>query len=102
MTGMPTLTRRTFLVSASDDLNNCLGCYGHPVVRTPNIDRIAIKTVRIGERVNLQIRGEAQDTMNHPTFDPPNGGPANNLFGKITTVQSAEQRRITLGLRLSF
>jgi uncharacterized sulfatase len=60
---MPGFTRRKFLVSgaaamaaplmaapkrkrnvlfiASDDLNNCLSCYGHPIVRTPNIDRIA-------------------------------------------------------------
>lgn len=63
---MPQLTRRTFLRSAaaapflatgaskppnvlfiaSDDLNTCLSCYGHPLVRTPNIDRIAKAGVR--------------------------------------------------------
>ena len=26
-----------------DDLNNTLGCYGHPTVKTPNIDRLASK-----------------------------------------------------------
>ncbi len=38
--------RRNVLFIASDDLNNCLSCYGHPVVRTPNIDRIARQGVR--------------------------------------------------------
>ena len=33
--------KRNVLFIASDDLNNCLSCYGHPIVRTPNIDRIA-------------------------------------------------------------
>jgi len=29
-----------------DDLNTTLGCYGHPVIKTPNIDRIAEMGVR--------------------------------------------------------
>ena len=38
--------RRNVLFIASDDLNTCLSCYGHPLVRTPNIDRIARAGVR--------------------------------------------------------
>src|SRR5215475_11542839 len=30
----------------SDDMNNDLGCYGHPLVRSPNIDRLAKKGVK--------------------------------------------------------
>ncbi len=38
--------RKNVLFIASDDLNTCLSCYRHPVVRTPNIDRIARQGVR--------------------------------------------------------
>jgi uncharacterized sulfatase len=34
------------LFIAVDDLNNAVGCYGHPTVKTPNIDRLAKRGVR--------------------------------------------------------
>jgi len=37
---------KNVLFIASDDLNTCLSCYGHPIVKTPNIDRIAKSGIR--------------------------------------------------------
>ena len=38
--------RPNVLFLVSDDLNNMLGCYGDPLAKTPNIDRLAERGVR--------------------------------------------------------
>jgi uncharacterized sulfatase len=38
--------RPNVLVVMADDLNNDLGTFGHPIVKTPNLDRLAARGVR--------------------------------------------------------
>jgi len=38
--------RPNILFIATDDSNNDYGCYGHPTVKTPNIDRLAGRGVK--------------------------------------------------------
>ena len=44
--GQTSVRRPNVLFIAVDDLRNDLGCYGHPQVKTPNIDRLAARGVR--------------------------------------------------------
>ena len=47
-------SKKNILFIVSDDCNWSLGCWGHPVVKTPNIDRLSRKGVRF-KRANCQV-----------------------------------------------
>lgn len=43
-------SRKNVVMIVADELNkSCLGCYGHPLVKTPNIDRLAGMGMRFDE-----------------------------------------------------
>jgi uncharacterized sulfatase len=42
----PAAERPNELLIAVDDMNNDLGCYGHPLVKSPHVDRLATRGVK--------------------------------------------------------
>ena len=56
--------RPNVLFLISDDLNNSMGCYGHPLVKTPNLDRLAERGVKF-ERAYCQfpLCGPSRNSM---------------------------------------
>jgi iduronate 2-sulfatase len=45
-TNAQSVPRKNVLLIISDDLTCALGCYGHPLVKSPNIDALAARSVR--------------------------------------------------------
>lgn len=67
-----------------------------------NWDISLTKYFSIRENVKLQLRGEAVDALNHPMFSPPNTTPASTAFGTVTSTIWTEQKKITVGAKLTW
>jgi hypothetical protein len=67
-----------------------------------NWDISLFKNFRIKERYTMQIRGEAQDAMNHAVFALPNANPTALNFGSIQANAAPEQRRINIAAKFTW
>ena len=75
-----------------DDLNSTLGTYGHPVAKTPNIDRLASQGIRFDNAYcNFAVCGPSRGSL-MTGMRPENLGILNNT----TPLQSVLGDRITL------
>jgi hypothetical protein len=59
-----------------------------------------IKSIRIHEKVNFELRAEAKNALNHPNWGGPNLTPTSTLFGQVTSTTGA--RQITLQGKLNW
>ncbi len=59
-----------------------------------------IKSTRIRESVNFEVRAEAKNALNHPNFGGPSLVPTNALFGTISSALGS--RQITLQGKLNW
>jgi hypothetical protein len=61
----------------------------------------AIKAIPIHERLNIQLRGEAYNALNHPSMSDPNVNPTSSAFGQVSS-QNGYARQIDLAVRILF
>lgn len=67
-----------------------------------NIDASLFKTVQFKERASLQVRIEAYNLLNHPSFSNPNADfTQSGTFGRVTGTSSSA-RQLQFALKLNF
>ena len=50
-----------------------------------------IKSIRLREKVNFEVRGEAKNALNHPNWGGPQLNPTSALFGQISGALGSRQ-----------
>jgi hypothetical protein len=66
-----------------------------------NLDLTILKNTRIKEGVQLQLRAEAINALNHPQFLTPNTAPSSSAFGQVTQIW-ASPRTVLFAAKLLF
>ena len=68
-----------------------------------DLDLSIYKTFVVKERYRIQLKGEAYNSTNTPTFDVPGREVTNQNFGVVTaTALNPRPRSIQLSIRFSF
>jgi Carboxypeptidase regulatory-like domain/TonB-dependent Receptor Plug Domain len=66
------------------------------------MDASILKRVAIGERVKLELRGDATNLTNTPSFAAPTTDITSSTFGRIRNSLSSSSRKIQLGAKVHF
>jgi hypothetical protein len=94
-------TRSQFRAPAPGSIGNT----GRNFFLAPNYfqwDSSLSKKFRITERVNFDIRVDARNVLNNPSFDNPTAVITSTIFGRINDSVTNNARRIQLSGKLSF
>ena len=70
-----------------------------------DLDFSLLKNIPIREKIHLEVRGEAFNLLNHPSFDLPNHNFDSATFGRITSSNAyggRPPRQVQLGLKFIF
>jgi hypothetical protein len=82
------------------------GTAGRNNLRGPsffNVDLSVFRTFNVAERVNMQIRFEALNALNHANFANPGNDISNaGAFGYVTSTTGVGERNLRFGVRLFF
>jgi Carboxypeptidase regulatory-like domain/TonB-dependent Receptor Plug Domain len=94
-------TRSQFSAPAAGSIGNT----GRNFFLAPNYfqwDSSLSKKFRLGERVSFDIRLDARNVLNNPSFDNPTALITSTIFGRINDSVTNNARRIQLSGKLSF
>ena len=90
----------------SGDTFERFGNLGRNIFVGPNFGQLDFslnKTFKLTELGSLEIRGQAQNVLNHPNFDDVTANVGSSTFGQAQKlVGSAASRIMSVGARLSF
>jgi hypothetical protein len=72
-----------------------------------SLDLSGEKNTKITERLNLRLRADAFDILNHPNFAQPSGNTTSSTFGQISatrfpTSDGGSSRQLQLSAKFQF